>query len=863
MRKLYALIIIWMVALLPQRLMAQKLEANGPSQVSAGEPFRVTYTVNTQDASGFKAGAFPDALEVLAGPYTSRQSSYQMINGHTSSSSSITYTYTVCANKNGSFTIPAAHITAGGKSIASNTLHITVSGTARQSGGHSQQQNAQPQMRAAGSKISANDLFIRVSANKQRIHEQEPVLLTYKVYTLVDLTSLNGKMPDLKGFHTQEVQLPQQKSFKVETYNGRPYRTVTWSQYVMFPQVTGKLTIPSITFEGTVIQQNRDVDPFEAFFNGGSGYVEVKKSIKAPGLTIQVDPLPTRPTNFSGGVGRMNISAQLNKTTVKANDPVTMRVVVSGVGNLKLIKEPQAQFPKDFDKYDAKVTDKTKLTSNGVEGNMVYDIMFVPRHQGNYEIPPIEFTYYDTGANAYKTVRTQKFDLTVEKGAGGSGAVTDYSGQSEVEQLNKDIRYIKLGDAKLRSVGDFFYNSTGYWVAVAVMLLVFVTLAVVFRRRAIENANIGKMRAGKANKVATKRLRKAKKLMDGGNASAFYDETLRALWGYVGDKLNMPAEKLTRENIRERLAERGVEELTVQSFITALDECEFERYAPGDSAGNMAKTFEAAMTAIMQIENVMKHKKTASAKTVVVVGLLLAALASLPGSAGAVTKANADSAYARQQYQQAVKDYEEMLTKGVSPEIYFNLGNAYYRSGNITRAIINYERASLLSPGDADVRYNLQLARSKTIDKITPESEMFFFEWWRALVNIQSVDGWAWTSLWSLAVAVVLLLVYLFAAHVWMRKVGFFGSIGLALLFIVSNVFAYQQRQLLENRTGAIVTVSSVAVKSTPAHGGTDLFVIHEGTKVNITDGSMNDWKKVRLADGRDGWVETKAMEII
>lgn len=862
MKKLY--IALFILSLLPLTSLAQRFVANAPEQVAVGEQFRLTYTIDTQNVGGFKAGSFPDGLEVLMGPSTSSQSSFQMVNGHTSSSSSITYTYIICANKNGTFNIPAAHISVGGKTLASNTLKIRVSGSARSNNGQQSQRQgggAQSQMRAAGSQISGSDLFIKVSANKRRVHEQEPVLLTYKVYTLVDLTQLSGKMPDLKGFHTQEVPLPQQKSFKVETVNGRPYRTVTWSQYVMFPQVTGKLEIPSITFDGIVVQQNRAVDPFEAFFNGGSGYVEVKKKIKAPGITIQVDPLPTRPSNFSGGVGKFNISAQLNKTSVKANNPVKLRVIVSGTGNLKLIKEPTVNFPKDFDKYDAKITDKTKLTANGVEGNMVYDIMAVPRHPGQYDIPAVELTYYDTGSNSYKTVRTQPMKLDVEKGDGTSG-VNDYSGQSEVEQLNKDIRYIKTGDADVHDINDFFFGSVGYWIALAALLAVFVSLFVIFRQRAIDNANVVKMRGKKANKVATKRLRNANKLMLDGKSGEFYDEVLRALWGYVGDKLNIPVEKLSRDNISQRLSERGVEEATVARFIEALDECEFERYAPGDVKGNMNKTFEAAMTAIMQIEETMKHKKPSakpSGVAVIVVSLML----TLPTAANAITKENADSAYAHEQYQQAIKDYEELLKGGVSADIYFNLGNAYYRIGNITRAVLNYERASLLSPGDGDIRFNLQLARSKTIDKITPESEMFFVTWYRSLVNLMSVDGWARTALLSLGIAVFLALIYLFGGAIWLRKVGFFGTIVFLALFLLSNLFAFQQSQLLKNRTGAIVTDMSATVKSTPSQNGTDLFVLHEGTKVEIVDDSMAWWKKIKLADGRDGWIEVAKMETI
>lgn len=836
---------------------AQRLVADAPAEVAVGEQFRLTYTVNTQNVNGFRVGTIPAELEVLMGPSTSSQSSFQMVNGHTSSSSSITYTYIICANKAGTYSIPAAHISVGGKTIASNQLRIKVSGTSRQ-GAQGQQGQGEGGLRPAGSRISGSDLFIKVSANKRRVHEQEPILLTYKVYTLVDLTSLKGNMPDLKGFHTQEVQLPQQKSYKIETVNGRPYRTVTWSQYVMFPQITGKLEIPSITFDGIVIQQNRDVDPFEAFFNGGSGYVEVKKKIKAPGLTIQVDPLPARPAGFSGGVGSFTISAQLNKTDIKANNPVMLRVIVNGRGNLKLIKKPEVKFPKDFDTYDAKVTDKTKLTSNGVEGNMVYDFLAVPRNQGKYEIPPIEFVYYDTEANAYKTVKTQAFTLNVAKGS-GSASVSDYTGDAADDQLNKDIRGIKTGDADVHDIGDFFFGSTAYWVAMCVLAAIFVSLFVVFRHRAIANANIDRMRGKKANKVATKRLKKANRLMLDGKASLFYDEVLRALWGYVGDKLSIPVEKLSRENISQRLAERSVGDETIALFIGALDECEFERYAPGDVKGNMSKTFEAAMTAIMRIEETMKKRKKSAAATV----LLLALMAWLPSDAGAITKANADSAYARQQYQQAIKDYEELLHDGVSAELYYNLGNAYYRTDNITRAVLNYERALLLSPGDGDIRFNLQMARSKTIDKITPESEMFFVTWYHALVNIMSVDGWARTALVSFALAIVLALAYLFSARIWVRKVGFFGGLAFIAVFILANLFAYQQRQELVNRTGAIIISSAVPVKSTPSKSGTDLFILHEGTKVEITDGTMRGWKEIRVADGKEGWIETSKIEII
>lgn len=847
--------ILLMMVMTTAFAVAQTLTASAPSRVSVGEQFRLSYTVNTQNVSDFRAGNIPAEFEVLIGPNRSMQSSYQMINGHTSQSSSITYTYIVAATKGGSYTIPAAHVVVNGKKIASNALTIKVIGS---TGSNSRPYNDDEgeEVREMGSRISGSDLFIKVSANKKRVYEQEPILLTYKVYTLVQLSQLRGDMPDLKSFYTQEVDLPQQKSFSLETVNGRPYRTCTWSQYVMFPQTTGKLHIPAITFEGVVIQQNRNVDPFEAFFNGGSGYVEVKKKIEAPGIEIQVDPLPQRPATFSGGVGKFNISAQLDKTETKANDPITLRIIVSGTGNLKLIKQPVINLPKDFDKYEPKVTDQTKLTTAGIEGSKIYDVLIVPRHQGKYDIPPVEFTYFDTSTKRYETVKTEAFHLDVAKGSGAS-AVSDFSGQDGLQELNKDIRFIKSGDADQHLTGDYFFGSTAYWITIAALVLVFIALFVIFRQRAIDNANVTAMRGKKANKVATKRLKQAARLMTDNKPGEFYDEVLRALWGYVGDKLNIPVAQLSHDNISSKLAERGVHQSIIDKFIGALDECEFERYAPGDPKGNMNKVYDKAMLAIEKIEEVMKKAGRKSAATIAVLLMLL------PMAANAATKADADSAYVNGNYQEAIKVYESLLKHGESAELYYNLGNAYYRTENITRAVLNYERALLLSPGDGDIRFNLQIARSKTIDKIVPESEMFFVTWYRSLVNIMSVDGWGRMALVSLALVIVLFLVYLFSARVWVQKVGFFGGGILLVVFVFSNFFAWQQRQQLLNREGAIVVAPSVTVKSTPAQNGTDLFILHEGTKVVITDGSMKSWREIRLADGKKGWIESKKIELI
>ena len=855
-------IIIFLLAIIP--MMAQ-IRVSAPQQVAVGEQFRLQYTISTTDVKGFRAGSIPDAFEVLMGPSTSTQQSIQMINGHTTQSSSVTYTYILAAVKKGSFVISGAHATVNGKSMFSNSVKITVSGSAQ-----NQQYGMQggSQVRPSGSHISGNDLFIKVSANKTRVHEQEPILLTYKVYTQVELTQLEGKMPDLTGFHTQEIPLPHQKSFHIETVNGRPYRCVTWSQYLMYPQMTGKLQIPSITFKGIVVQENRNVDPFEAFFNGGSGYVEKKRNIIAQGMTVQVDPLPQKPSNFSGGVGKFTISASLDHPKVKAGDPVKVRIVVGGNGNLKLIKQPELVLPKDFDKYDAKVTDKTKLTASGLTGNMLYDVLIVPRNQGKYQLQPIELTYFDTSANKYKTIRTSPMILEVEKGSGKVGDVADYS-----QPKDKDIRFIHNGAPEVVKPNDYFFGSTLYIILNALVVLIFFVLLIVFRKQAMEMANIDAMRGKKANKVAGKRLKLAAKLMAAGKSSEFYDEVLRALWGYVADKLSIPVSKLSRENISEKLSARNASQSDIDTFLEALDECEFERYAPGDAAGNMQKTYDKAVSAITNIEEGMKKKKHVSGVKCLLIGLGMFGMLSASSSAMAQEapaksetiqslKQKADDAYSKGKYLDAIESYEAALKKGKSANIYYNLGNAYYRTDNVTRAIINYEKARLLAPGDDDIIHNLEVARSKTIDNIQPGEKIFFKVWYENIKTSMGIDTWATLSLVSLVVALLLFLVYLFVKNMMLRKVAFYLSVALVIVFILGNVFASQLKDYTTNSKCAVIVSPTATAKKTPTEQGADACILHEGTRGDVID-ALKGWYEIRLADGTEGWISEKDVEVI
>lgn len=846
--------ILYIFLLVTTTISAQRVHCSAPRSVEVGSKFQIEYVIDASDVSAFRLGNIPEGIEILYGPNQSEVSSYQYVNGHLSGSTTVTVSYVAMATRGGNFTIPPAMVVANGRRMSTESMRVRVNGSAPAT--------ATAQSRGGGrvEKTVGNpghgDLFILVSASKTHVHEQEPVMLTYKVYTTLNLTQLNGAMPDLKGFHTQEVKLPQQKNFHMETFRGKTYNTVTWSQYIMYPQMTGSLKIPSITYHGIVMEEDRSED---AFFTGG-GYKEVPRDVTAPGITIQVDPLPAKPKDFSGGVGKFNISAQLAKTEVRAGDPINLRLVLSGTGNLKLIKEPAVQIPSDFDKYDTKITDKTKLSEAGVEGNMIYDYLFVARKEGTYTIPAIRFTYYDTGSNSYKTITTQPFTIKVDKG-NGNGGMSDFDSDE-----NKDIRPIKTGNTSVHKIGDFFFGSVAYWAIIIVLLAVFAFLFYSFRKTVLMRSDIVGMKRNNANKIATRRLRRADELMLKGKSSEFYDEVMRALWGYVSDKLNIPVEHLSSDNISEKLSTLGVDDNTINKFTGALHECEFERYAPGDTKGNMDRTMESAMTAIMEIENSLNERTKAQQHTgsgSAMMLMLVAAMMLLPLSAGAITKQNADNEYAKKNYTQAIADYQELLKDGVSADIYYNLGNAYYRTDNITQALLAYERAHLLSPGDADIRFNLEMARSKTIDKITPQSEMFFVTWYKALVNLMSVDGWAYTACLSLLIAIIAMLFYLFHGNDKVRAGGFYASITFIVIFILANIFAFEQRDLLINRTGAIITSPAVTVKNGPSANAGSAFVIHEGTRVDIIDKSLANWRSIRLADGREGWITTKQLEEI
>ena len=588
------------------------LKVQAPSQAEVGQRIRISYVANTSDVEDFQVGDF-QGFNVLYGPSTSRSSSFSMTNGHTTQSSTVTFTYTVVPIEQGTLKVPAATIKVEGKSVKSGTANIEVLPASQQQSqqpsnsqqGTNSRQQRQQQSNSGSGQIGNNELYMTVTANRQKIYEQEAVMLTYKLYTLVNIQQISGEMPQIDGCHVQEIDRQAQLSLKYERVNGRNYGTAVWKQYVLFPQKTGKLKIPSITFDTQIEVQNHSMDPFDIFFGGGSLSQMVRKQISTPIVEIEVLPLPTpKPDNFSGAVGKFSVSATLTPEQVNANDAATLRLVVSGQGNMKLMKAPTIRFPQDFEVYDPKENNKTTNTATGAKGNITYDYVIVPRHGGKYTVPPVEFCYFDPEAGRYNTVRTDSFSLAVAKAKGQPVAYTRE--QEDLNVLSNDIRFIKLGQLKSAESDDFF-GTTAYWLTYALLFIAFILAFIWLRRWQSHNPNSWSVKGKKAGKVASRRLKRAAKLMHEKDDAAFYDEVMRALLGYAGDKLSLPTNELNKDNVISKLTERGVEQTVVDSFIAVLSDCEFARYAPAsDSKMTKEKIYQQAIDVITQMNALIK-----------------------------------------------------------------------------------------------------------------------------------------------------------------------------------------------------------------------------------------------------------------
>jgi len=571
-----------------------------PEVIAIGEQFRLGFTINEQGSDL----QLPDLsnFDVLMGPSTSSSTSMQYINGKTTQSSSFSYMFILRAKKEGKFTIRPGSIKVGGKTFESNSLEIQVvkGQPQQQSSGGGQQSNSAQQGQQSDetptANISKENLFVRVAVDKTNVSKGEQILATVKIYVSQNIP-LNGfddvKLPSYEGFWTKEIDVPQQVNFTREVYNGKIYQVGVLKKTILFPQQIGNIRITPIEISCIVRERVRQQQSFfDDFFDN---YRMVKAKIVSDPLVINVKDLPNQPANFNGAVGNFSISSSIDKTSVKSNEAVTLKLTVSGTGNLGLINAPKLELPQDFEAYDPKTNEKSIASDNGLTGSISFEYLFIPRYAGNFTIPAIQFVFFNPSTRQYETRTTDAYNIRVVKGSDdqNSGVVSSFA-KEDVKMIGKDIRFIKQNKSKLKARGSSFYGTFEFYLIYLISLIGFAVFYVLNLKKIRESANIALVRNKRANKVALKRLKEAAGHLKNNKAEQFYESVIKSLWGYLSDKLSIPVAELNRQKVSESLLSKGIDKDTLNELMKIIDDCEFARYAPAAFSGTMNEVYDGA-----------------------------------------------------------------------------------------------------------------------------------------------------------------------------------------------------------------------------------------------------------------------------
>ena len=586
-----------------------KFEASAPSVVATGEQFRLSYTLN-QEGTNLKVPTL-EGFELLMGPSVSQSSSFSFVNGKSTQSKSYTYTYLLEGTKEGKFQIAPATVTIDGKQYQSNALTIEVVKGNTNSNASSGRNSGQPIQPDATASVNEENLFVKVDVSKKSLYLGESLVATIKVYTKVDLSNFGrSKFPTFDGFLAEEIPTPQRIELVRETYNGQIYNVGVIRKVLLFPQHTGEIVIEP--FELECIVRQRLAGGGHSFFDDFFGnYRDVRAMRRSKPVTVTVKELPQngKPAGFSGTVGNITMSTSLSADTVSANDAITYKVTFSGQGNLKLLQAPVMDFPLDFEAYDPKESRNVNTSENGMAGTVSFEYVLIPRYSGDYKIPAIRYSYYDTKSNTYKTIVGQEYAIHVRKGAekgqtgSTSGNVVQSFKKEDIRQVGEDIRYLKTGSLNLKEAGVHFFGTLKYWLSLFIPLVLFIAAFVFNRQRIKANADIARVKNRTATKMARKRLKLAVTALKSHNGEQFYDEVLKALWGYMSYKLNIDKAELNRDNISEILQRKNVSEDLMKDFISLLDTCEYARYAPGSNSDNeMEKVYARSIEVITKLD---------------------------------------------------------------------------------------------------------------------------------------------------------------------------------------------------------------------------------------------------------------------
>ncbi len=582
------------------------LTVSAPGQVAAGERFRVVFTLNARP-DHFQAPNF-EGFRVLSGPSQSTSSSTQIINGQVTTSTSVSYTYVLDAPTEGSYTIGAAKATIDGKDVSSNTHSITVSGTAN-TGTQPQAGRQAPQTPSPQGQITSNDVFVRAHVSNTSPYQSEQVIVTYKLYTRLPISQYSiEKLPSYQAFWSENLTLASQPQTNTEVIDGVQYSTVELRRVALFPQRAGQLKLEPLEVNCLVRvrTQQRSGSIFDDFFGGSpfGGVQNVQHMVKSNALTLQVKPLPTqnKPATFKGLVGQFEITASLNQRELKVNEAANYALTIKGKGNMRMVEAPDILFPQNLEVFDPNTKDNIRNDLSGVSGSRSFDYLLIPRTAGEFDIPGIQFTYFNPVSEKYVTLTSESFSLNVQ---GGSGMAQDGGStisRSDFQQISTDIRFIHTRPVALVPAGNLFFRSPLFYILLILPFLLFVGVLLIGRRTIRQRSNAQLMRNKRAEKMARKRLKKAAIFMKSDSHKDFYEEIFRALWGYLSDKLGIPVSKLNKDEVGKQLASLSISPELTSQLNDVLQEAEFARFAPVKQEQAMEVTYQHAIDMIVKLD---------------------------------------------------------------------------------------------------------------------------------------------------------------------------------------------------------------------------------------------------------------------
>ena len=852
-----------------------KIAVEAPNIVGSDEQFNVTFIIEGEDRPSNFNWNPGDDFTLVWGPQRGESTSIRVINGKRSKSSQFTYTYILAPKKTGKFELPSATAKMNGETITSVQAAVEVLASDSSASAQSGASSGNTQQTKPSGTISSKDLFLKFTVSRTSAVVGQPLTAELKLYQNVDIAGFEGaKFPAFNGFWSQETAAPNNINFQREEVDGRLYNSALLRRYVLIPQQVGNLVIDpaELVCLVNVRRPSHGNSIFDSFFDDNT--MTVRKRVTTPAVHVHVNPLPSgAPATFGGGVGSFRISASLSKDQLKMHEATSLTVTVSGRGNVSLLEAPKVNFPADMDVYDTKTTENTDKTTGGTSGSKVFEYPFIPRSHGEFTIAPIEYSYYDVNAGKYETISTGPITFNVEKGdvaeTQASTSQLVMPDRKSVKNLGEDIRFIRTRQPSYKFRTVFFVDSLWYWVTAALILLVAGLLWYLMKGMEARRADVVGNKNRKATKMALGRLKMAAGYLQKNLYSAFYEELHKALLGFASDKMNIGAEDLSKENIAAMLKEAGVAEDLSAQFVALLDACEFARYSPDGGNEAMNTHYNEAVKVISSIDSVMKtHKKNTSAAKAMI---LIMSMLMIPGLTHAENTAYLDSlwskgvqAYTDGRWSECTESLKALESVGVvSPELYYNLGNAYFKSGDYPHAILYYERTLKISPSFEDARINLDFANSLIRDKIDAVPEFVLKSWAWKMCYLMPSDFWALISIVLFAAALALFLVFRLGASRGLRRTGFYCSIVALILSASSFGMAQWQRNSYLKADGAIVMKPVASVKSSPSRDSSkDLFVLHEGTKVTVLD-TVGEWKNISLSDGRQGWIEESDMEMI